>query len=348
MPDLRTDWLTGRTVLVAENRAFRPNEFITDSKFQSASDGETASAAGQTSAATSCPFCPGNESQTPPPEYEQLDDAAHWQLRVIPNKFPAVTNPVVTGGPPVVHSAGEPPAATCIPALGAHEVIIESARHIDRTSALSARELRGALEAYANRLRHWQSDDRLAYGLVFKNQGPRAGASIAHLHSQLLALPAIPPAVGAELSRAKDAYDQNATCPYCCLLEQEQRAGDRIVFDGDGFIAFCPFASLQPHEVWLLPTQHEPSFERAMSDDTLRRLAGVLHPLIARLESMVPDAAYNLLLRTAPWKIDCDNWFHWRIELLPRVNAIAGLEVATGMYINPIPPERAARNLRPE
>jgi UDPglucose--hexose-1-phosphate uridylyltransferase len=338
MPDLRTDRLTARTVLVAENRAFRPNEFNTHSEFHPPPAGEAASAAGQTRAAASCPFCPGNESQTPPPEYEQLDDSGHWQVRVISNKYPAVTlGAMATDGSPLT---------SCIPAVGAHEVIVESARHIDRTSALSELELRHVLEAYAERLRHWRNDHRLAYGLVFKNQGPRAGASIAHLHSQLLTLPATPPKVEAELSRAREAFERNGSCPYCRLLEQERAQGDRLVFDRDGFVVFCPFASLQPHEVWLLPTSHEPSFERAASADALSRLAAVLHPLVARLESIVPAASYNLLLRTAPWKIDCDNWFHWRIELLPRVNAIAGLEVATGMYINPIPPERAARNLR--
>jgi len=346
MPDLRTDWLTGRTVLVAENRALRPNEFHSESRLLLLPDGEAASAPGGTSAALSCPFCPGHESQTPQAEYEHLDESGHWQLRVIPNKYPAVTNSVVVGGSPVVGLAAEQSAAPCIPALGAHEVVIESARHIDRTSALSARELRCVLEAYANRLRHWQSDRRLAYGLVFKNQGPRAGASIAHLHSQILALPVIPPAVEAELSRARQVADRSAACQYCRLLDQERAQGDRIVFDHDGFVAFCPFASLQPHEVWLLPTHHQPSFEHAASADTLNRLATALHVLIARLEPLVPAASFNLLLRTAPWRIDCDNWFHWRIELLPRVNAIAGLEIATGMYINPIPPEHAARELR--
>ncbi|MCI0335327.1 MAG: DUF4921 family protein [Planctomycetes bacterium] len=331
MPEQRTDWLTGRTVIVAENRALRPNEFEADRNISRA--------------ASACPFCPGNESLTPPPEYEQFDDRGRWRVRVVPNKFPALNNPVATGGPPVA-AAAEPAAATCNLAIGAHEVIIESARHIDRTSALTALELRHVLETYAERLRHWRNDGRLAYGLVFKNQGPRAGASIAHLHSQLVALPAVPSAVEAELHRAKHAFDEKHSCAYCRMLEQERTERARIVLDRDGYVAFCPFASLQPHEVWLLPANHEPSFERAASVDTLSRLADVLHDVIARLESIVPAGSFNLLLRTAPWKIDCDTWFHWRIELLPRVNSIAGLEMATGIYINPVAPERAALQLR--
>ncbi len=341
MPERRTDWLTGRTVIVAENRALRPNEFDT-----TLAAGEAASAAGRKRTAPNCPFCPGNEFQTPPAEYEQFDESGHWRVRVVPNKFPALTNAVATGGPPVATTAA-PAAATCSPSIGAHEVIIESARHIDRTSQLSTLELHHVLDVYAERLRHWRTDGRLAYALVFKNQGPRAGASIAHLHSQLVALRAIPSAVEGELRRAKDTFDDKHSCAYCRLLERERTERTRIVLDRDGYIAFCPFASMQPHEVWLLPTKHEPSFERAATVDTLSRLADVLHDVIARLESIIPDGSFNLLLRTAPKGIDCDRWFHWRIELLPRMNSIAGLELATGIYINPVAPEHGAAQLRP-
>ena len=134
-------------------------------------------------------------------------------------------------------------------------------------------------------------------------------------------------------------------CPYCEVIAKEQTANERIVLARDGFIAFCPFASWQPGEVWLMPTAHEPSFESA-SPDELERLAGVLHALVSRLESLIPGAAYNLILRTAPWIDGNDAWSHWRIELLPRVNAFAGLELATGIHINHLAPERAAGQLR--
>jgi UDPglucose--hexose-1-phosphate uridylyltransferase len=255
---------------------------------------------------------------------------------------------VATGGSPVSRIAGEPPASTlsATPARGAHEVIVESARHVDRASALSAAELQQVLETYAHRLRSWRDDGRFSYGLVFKNQGSRAGASIAHLHSQFIALPEIPPAVAAELLRAEDDYSQHDSCPYCRLIEHERSLGERIILDRDGYVAFCPFASLQPHEVWLLSERHEPSFEQRSPVDAPGRLAEVLHALLARLELIVPDAAYNMLLRTAPWRGHCHNWCHWRIELLPRVNSFAGFEIATGVHINPLAPEAAARQLR--
>jgi UDPglucose--hexose-1-phosphate uridylyltransferase len=136
MPELRTDWLTARTVLVAENRALRPNEF-----------GEAASAAASSRTAANCPFCPGRESQTPPASYEHVGSAGNWQVRTIPNKYPAVVLDAA--------SIGELPATTCAPAFGVHEVIIESARHIDRMTALSPNELRNVFLKYAHILSHW-------------------------------------------------------------------------------------------------------------------------------------------------------------------------------------------------
>jgi UDPglucose--hexose-1-phosphate uridylyltransferase len=327
MPDLRTDWLTGRTVLIAENRANRPNEFDTYQSASASSDGKAPSSSVPLELASACPFCPGNEADTPPASYEQFDDQNRWRLRIIPNKFPAVT---LTDGS----------------AFGAHEVVVETARHVDRTSSLSEFELRNVLEAYAVRLRHWSADDRLAYGLVFKNQGPRAGASIAHLHSQLIALPAVPAAVESELCRASEAVEQKGSCGYCRLIEQERESKARIVHDGDGYAAFCPYASVQPCEVWIMPTAHEPSFEHALSAGSTGQLAKILRALLVRIESLIPSASYNFLLRTAPWKLACGDWFHWRIELVPRVNAIAGLETATAIYVNPVSPERAAAELR--
>ena len=168
---------------------------------------------------------------------------------------------------------------------------------------------------------------------------------MAHLHSQLVALPFVPPKVEAEQKRAAEAYALETLCPYCRLIDEEVAAADRVVFKREGFIAFCPFASWQPCEVWLMPTSHQPSFEAALPNE-LQRLAGVLHILIHQLESLIPGVAYNLVVHTAPWTGGCDAWNHWRIELLPRLNAFAGLELATGVHINPVAPERAAGQLR--
>jgi UDPglucose--hexose-1-phosphate uridylyltransferase len=346
MPELRTDWLTGRIVLVAENRALRPNEFY----------GEPASRDTSLNKATppqlpSCPFCAGNEHRTPPSVYEKLDGEGRWQVRVVPNSFPAVNNlsgetdgvaGFITSAEAVTSIDAEPSATL---AVGAHEVFIESPRHIEGMAGLTIVNLQEVLRAYAERLRYWREEGHLHYGLVFKNQGPRAGASIAHVHSQLIALPFIPPTVAAELTRAAQQWNVSTRCAYCSLIEQERSIGTRIVIDDGGFVAFCPFASWQPHEVWLMAARHEPSFE-LIDPAGLDRLAYVLHRLFERLATFSSATDYNLLLRTAPWSGNHDNSYHWRIELLPRENPFAGCEVATGIYINSLPPERAAQNLR--
>ena len=319
-------------MIIAENRAARPNEF--DERIA----GEPASAGGSPSA---CPFCPGQEHRTPPTVHEVHNDAGAWQVRVVPNKYPAVT---MFDECPAAQAAS-PVGVEVEPAVGAHEVIIETARHIDRTAALSVNELRDVLETYALRLRRWRDEGCFEYGFIFKNQGRRAGASLVHLHSQLIALLSVPPAVDAELGRAEGWHRDQQDCPYCRLLQQEQTHGERMVFHRDGFVAFCPPASLQAFEVWLLPTDHQPWFELPQAS-VPDRLAGVLGDLLARVESVVPDAAYNLLLRTAPWRKGVGDWCHWRIEVWPRISAFAGFELASGLFINPVAPERAASKLR--
>jgi UDPglucose--hexose-1-phosphate uridylyltransferase len=351
MPELRTDWLSGRAVVIAENRADRPNEY--------AAHVSTASASGSIDPAT-CPFCPGQEHTTPPAVYEVPSEPGQWRIRVVPNKYPIVTLPadyvqssasIRTELLPAATQRRSPeseptsPEGAATSAFGAHEVIIESPRHIDRLSDLSVVELWDVLQTYAERLLYWRNDGRFAYGLVFKNQGPRAGASLAHLHSQLIALPTVPTMVHTELRRAEHEFRIDSLCPYCRLVAQERSLCRRLVYDRDGYIAFCPFASLQPYEVWLLPTEHCPSFEQTPPEE-MPALAEAVHQLIVRMEAILPEAGYNLLLRTAPWCGYSSEWSHWRIELLPRITPFAGLELASGIFINSLAPERAASKLQ--
>jgi UDPglucose--hexose-1-phosphate uridylyltransferase len=308
LPELRTDWLTERTVIVAEGRSGRPNEF--DAREAGPATGKSTGpivrgAKGESSFI--CPFCPGQEHRTPLPVLQKDDANGKWQIRVVPNLYPAVSLPADTT------------ARGVEPALGAHEVIIETARHVDRTAAISARELGDVLETYAARFRHWHDDGRCRYGLVFKNQGLRAGASLVHLHSQLMVLPAVPSNVGREMRRAENEFGKERSCPYCRRIQHERTAGVRIVLDRDGFVAFCPYASWQPWEVWLLPAQHQPAFERINAPAAMERLADVLHDLVVRVEATAPE---------------------------PRAATFAGLELAAGIHINPLSPEHAAEQLR--
>jgi UDPglucose--hexose-1-phosphate uridylyltransferase len=333
-PELRTDWLTGRTVVLAEHRANRPNEFMADPVSAASSE-----------SSNSCPFCRGHEVDTPPAVETRNDERGKWRVRVVPNMYPVVMQPELGVG------SGNVAVEGVIPATGAHEVIIESARHLDRTASLSIDEFKDVLAVYVDRLGYWhdarvQDGGQFEYGLVFKNVGSRAGASLAHLHSQFIALPKLPPAVAGEFQRAEEYCAKNQKCAYCDLIASERAAGERVVFEREGYIAFCPYVSLQPCEVWVMPTEHEPWFERQSRPAAVDRLAELLHPLLARLESTVPQGTYNLLVRTAPWCARAATCGHWRIEILPRVNPLAGLELGTGIHINPISPTRAAKQLR--
>jgi UDPglucose--hexose-1-phosphate uridylyltransferase len=328
VPELRTDWLTGRSVILAENRASRPNEFAAGSVSPLVPERSIA-----------CPFCAGHEAGTPPTVDARFDDEGRWRVRVVPNMYPAVV-------PAIDDRALPKEDGSAVAAIGAHEVVIESARHLERTSDLTIAELSEVLAVYASRLAYWHDEGRYEYGLVFKNVGRWAGASLSHLHSQLITLSQLPPAVATEYQRAEEYFGRNQTCAYCDLVASERACGERIVFDDDGIVAFCPYVSVQPCEVWLLPTDHAPWFERQSNSDAFDRLAAILRPLLARIESIVPQAAYNLLVRTAPWRSPAARCGHWRIEILPRVNPLAGFEMATGIHINPISPTRAAEQLR--
>jgi UDPglucose--hexose-1-phosphate uridylyltransferase len=333
MPELRQDWLTGRTVIVAENRALRPNEFVSAvAPDENTSTGDEHSAI-RKPPQPHCPFCRGNESRTPPAVFESMNDLGQWQVRVVPNRFPALELQDASG--------------SNRPATGAHEVIVEAADHAVQMSALSTHELASVLAAYQQRLNFWRKDGRFRYALLFKNQGGPAGASLAHVHSQFVTMPEVPFVVESEIRRAADQFARDGHCVYCRLCEHELASGERIVLHRDGYLAFCPYASLQPLEVWLFPTFHAGCFEQHLdATQSHTPLADVLRELFTKLETAVPGASYNMLLRNAPWRPELDQACHWRIELLPRFNPLAGLELATSVHINPVPPEKAAARLR--
>jgi UDPglucose--hexose-1-phosphate uridylyltransferase len=314
MPELRIDPITARRVYVAEDRAGRPFDYV---------DPPPARAA---SRAVPCPFCAGNEALTPEASAAICDAAGRWQVRVVPNKFPAVT----------LGSAS---------AIGAHEVIIESPEHLFDFDQLEVAQLVRVFQVYQDRLRHWAADGRLAHALIFKNSGHAAGASLEHVHSQLLATPYVHDSVDAERRAAQQHFSAHKRCIYCDLMQSEIAEGDRLVQRESGFVTVCAYAGRQPYEIWILPEDHAAQFED-MSEVQATGLARVLQDLLARLKQASTGAAYNLVLHSAPVGGHDNNSYHWHWELLPRITQLAGLELGGGTYINPVAPERAARHLR--
>ena len=328
MPELRIDPIVGRRVYIAEDRAGRPNDFVGWDKVPP----EAASASLQVGLRPSlqvsaCSFCAGNEVHTPLASAIVLDADGRWQVRVVPNKYPAV-------------ALDQPVSA----AFGAHEVIIESPDHVLDVVDLGMDHLATVLGVYRDRLRHWSSDARLMHAVIFKNAGFAAGASLEHVHSQLVALPYVPAAVAAEVDAVAAFYASNGRCPFCDLLKRETAEGERLVLRQDGLVAICASAPRQPYETWILPEEHAAGFE-TLDAGQLQAQARVLHELLRRLQIVAPSAAYNLLLHTGPFNAR-DEDFHWHWEVVPRLTHEAGLEWGGGVYITPLSPERAAAQLR--
>ncbi len=328
MPDLRKDPILGRWVIMAKNRAKRPHEFPAHPALHSG---------------RFCPFCEGNEHATPGEVLAYRNPGAHanregWRVRVVPNKFPALE---IEGD---LQKRGEG-IYDMMRGVGAHEVIIESPKHLLSTSDLTEKQLREVLWVYRDRLLDLKKDRRLIYGMIFKNVGAAAGASLEHSHSQLIALPIVPMNVREKMAGSLAFYNYRGRCVFCDMIQQELAAEKRLVIDTPSFLAFAPFASRFPFETWIVPKQHSSAFDR-IQNPGIEDLARVLRQVIARIESAVDRPAYNYVLHTAPFDSHELGHYHWHIEIIPRLTNVAGFEWGTGMYINVVPPEDAAAFLR--
>ncbi|GAX60529.1 galactose-1-phosphate uridylyltransferase [Candidatus Scalindua japonica] len=328
MPELRREPVSGCWIIVATERATRPSDFKTNQQIIKSSF---------------CPFCEGNEDKTPPEILAYRDngampDTGGWRVRVVPNKFPALQiegeeNKCVEG------------IYDMMSGIGAHEVIIESPRHIQSLTSLENGNVKEVLLCYRDRLVDLKNDKRFVYGLLFKNVGASAGASLEHTHSQLIVTPIVPQLVANEMENARIFYQQRERCLFCDMIDQEIDTDRRIVFLTDNFVAFAPFASRFPFEIWILPKNHKSHFEN-LQEFELDELANVLKGVLGRLETALDLPPYNYIIHSAPFNVTESEFFHWHIEIIPRLTNIAGFEWGTGFYINPTLPEEAAELLR--
>ncbi len=327
MTELRRDPLTGRRVYIAEDRAGRPNDFVLPGDEERQDNG-----------AAACPFCPGHESDTPPALLEATGGAG-WLVRVIPNKYPAVSTAA---------SAAATAGGLLLPAepsSGGHEVIIESPEHVSATAMLSPEQLTRVLQAYAERLRWWAREPGVRYAFVFKNEGYAAGASLHHVHSQLVALPEAPPEVERSLAVAGDHYRRRGESLLLSLLESELSLGERVVAENEAFVALSAQAARQPYEMLIVPRRRAARFE-AEGGEVYGTLAELLLQLLGALGRCLSPLSYNLILRTCPPGTEFEAFYQWHIEVVPRSCRLAGFEWGSGLFINPLSPERAADRLR--
>lgn len=337
MSELRQDPISGRWVVIAEERAKRPRAFVADNSPVSLEG---------------CPFCEGHEDETPRELFvireENAEQSEHqWRVRVVRNKYPALeldAAPLATGLLPT-DRAVDVAARDTLPGVGSHEVIIESPEHVLRTTDMSPDQLTDVLVAYRERLRALREDPRLKHALVFKNVGTAAGATLEHAHSQLIALPFVPPLIEEELQGAERYYERHGESVFDVILRDELAAGERIVAENDGFVAFCPFASRAPYEMWIMPRVHASHYEET-EEPQLGELARLLHDVMHRLDVVLHQPAYNHVIHSGPFDRQNLHHYHWYVEVVPRVTKIAGFEWATGCVINVVQPEKAAEQLR--
>ena len=328
MPDLRKDPIVGRWVIIATERAKRPQDFTQEM------DG---------SEAGFDPFLEGNEDKTPPEilAYREPYTAPNkpgWRVRVVPNKFPALQ---VEGA---LNKRGDG-IYDLMNGVGAHEVIIECPHYETSMAHLTIENIREVLWVYRDRLVDLKKDRRLIHGLIFKNKGASAGATLPHTHSQLIVTPVVPISVWEEMTGSLEFFNYRGRCIYCDMIQQELATAGRIVLDTPNFVVFCPFASRFPFETWVLPKQHSSHYEN-IPRQGVEELGMVLKSVLTRLELALDDPPYNYIMHTAPFDIQEVPHYHWHIEIIPRLTRVAGFEWGSGFYINPVLPEQAATFLR--
>ncbi|MBI5778541.1 MAG: galactose-1-phosphate uridylyltransferase [Planctomycetes bacterium] len=330
MSELRKDPILGRWVIVASERAKRPVDFKPDP-------------VGPPKPAASCPFCEGNEKITPPEIYAirkpfSAPNGKDWLVRVVPNKFPALA---IEGN---IDKRGKG-LYDYMRGIGAHEVIIETPQHAASFTPLPEEQIQHIFQTYQARMSDLKKDDRFAYGLIFKNVGDRAGASLEHTHSQLVVTPIIPIRIQQEMKGSENFYHYRGRCIFCDIIHQEIEDDERVVINDEHFIAVEPFASRFPFETWILPKQHLTHYEM-IPPHLIPSLASIAKRVFQKLEKALNNPAYNMLVHTTPFTMDETEYYHWHIEIIPRITRVAGFEWGTGFYINSVPPEDATKYLK--
>jgi UDPglucose--hexose-1-phosphate uridylyltransferase len=332
MSELRLNRATKEWIIVAKERAKRPHEFHT----QKDRKGKLPDFD------PDCPFCPGNEKRTPPElfalrEPETEANRPGWRIRVITNKYPALEPKRK-----IAAITGEFFKSTM--GVGQHEVIIESARHDKSPATLSLEQVEEVCQVYWKRYLALKDDKRFKLIIIFRNHGVSAGTSLLHPHSQLIALPLVPASIRHLLEEAMRYYDDHGSCVFCDMIRQELLYQKRIVLDTQEFVAFHPFASRAPFETWIVPKTHNACFGN-IEEEEVKAMASALKDILHRLYSKLKDPDYNLMIRTAPIKDAQEDYYHWYIQILPRLTTPAGFELGSGVFINSSLPEETAKFL---
>lgn len=323
---LRQDLVSGDWIVVAPDRARRPHQAVKKPERR-----KKAPKAG-------CPFENPQKSGHEKPILI-YGDLKNWQIQVVENKYPILTHKNVCPvplklGPYLVQEAG-----------GHHDLII-TRDHDKNFPALSKNEARQLFEAFRDRYLTLLNDKCLAYILILHNWGPRAGASVYHPHYQMIATSIIPPDVMHSLRGSEQYFKKYKKCVHCAMIDFEKKEKKRIVFENGGFVAFAPWFSKNAFEVRIFPKKHSPYFENTLDVD-IDQAVDALRSVLKKLKKNLKDPDYNFFIHTATIK-EKERYkiYHWHIEVIPKTNINAGFELGTGIEINEMDPDMAAKLLR--
>ncbi|MFP3985537.1 MAG: galactose-1-phosphate uridylyltransferase [Candidatus Bathyarchaeia archaeon] len=332
--EIRKDYLLNRWVAIATERKRRPTDYIR--KEPSA----------QTADRSSCPFCPGNERMTPPAVLVYLkrkgcivkehdtDGLRHkdWLIRCVSNLYPAFS-------PPKKGEKNELGKA-----VGHHEVFVESPNHNEHPGVAETSQLIHVVNGYVDRLKALSSKPYVKYVSIFRNHGREAGASLSHTHSQIIATAVTPIVLSEELKTSKEFYETCGKCVFCEILQKE-KGSSRFIWENQSFVAFAPWAAVNPLEFWIAPKAHQATL-LDMDRKSVNDLADALKTCLAALKLLLNDPPYNYGFHITPNMEEAGKYYHWHLEIYPKLSIWAGFEKSTGMYINVVPPEDAAQDLR--
>jgi UDPglucose--hexose-1-phosphate uridylyltransferase len=327
MPEFRQNQATKEWVILASDRVGRPTDYakkrLRTEHIPAFKD--------------DCPFCVGNEAQTEKAVYTYPEEGA-WQVRVIPNKYAALQ-------PHLATTRSWVGAFLAAKGFGIAEVVVEHPLHNQTPALMNLTEVANILFAYRQRQAEISKNDKINIVTIFRNHGQRAGTSLEHPHSQIIATPIVPPHVRYPMEQAVLHYDKLGTCVYCDMVAEELRQGERIIIDSENFAAFCPFAARSPFECRIYPKNHQPSF-LSIDDEQIAELASVLREILAKLYNGLNDPDYNYILRSSPIGDEDTRHLHWYMVIIPKITIPAGFEMGSGIYINTVAPDESARILR--
>jgi len=306
--EIRKDYLLDKYVIITPGRASRPREIKEQTIIKHSSD---------------CFFCEDslNEEQKRSKNYilAEIKEKNQRQVTVIKNLFPALS-------------------IDNKKAYGYQEVIIETPHHSKELGDLSEIEIENVLKMYSQRTQTLQKDKKIDYILCFKNQGSKAGASIIHAHSQVFASSILPPELKNELNLARQYKEKKQTCFYCDLIKKEAKT-NRKIFEDNNIVAFAPYASEYHYEAWIFSKRHLDNITK-LNKQEFKSFAKVLKKILLKLKAL--DISFNFFLH----QVVSDNDQHFYLKIQPRDSVWAGVELGSGLIINSVAPEAAAKYYR--